>query len=120
MPSPGPGRLFQFALVFWSPGPKALPCGLSTIRDQMSPKRLLGRFLLPKPVSSLEALRHVGQGHGEGLHSREGVLEVQNVRIAIDPAELHHLEGGIEAKTLGDKLDRHPGLRLLMEAGSTI
>lgn len=40
---------------------------------------------------SLEALRDVGQRHSEGLQRREGVLEVQGVRVAVDAAELHHL-----------------------------
>lgn len=42
-------------------------------------------------ISSFEALSNVGEGHGEGLHSRKGILEIQDVGIAINPAELHHL-----------------------------
>lgn len=69
------------------PGPRGL---LWHLRSDCSVK-LLCLFLLPRPVSSLETLSHVGQGHGEGLHGREGVLEVQDVRVAVDPSELHHL-----------------------------
>lgn len=42
-------------------------------------------------ISSFEALSNVGEGHGEGLHSRKGILEIQDVGIAVNPAELHHL-----------------------------
>lgn len=42
-------------------------------------------------ISSFEALSNVGKGHGEGLHSRKGILEIQDVGIAVNPAELHHL-----------------------------
>lgn len=38
------------------------------------------------------SLRNVGQGHTESLDSREGILEIQRVGIAVDPTELHHLE----------------------------
>lgn len=77
-------------LVLQSPRHRG-PCGLLWhLRSDRSVK-LLCLFLLPGPVSSFETLSHVGQGHGEGLHGREGVLEVQDVRIAVNPAELHHL-----------------------------
>ena len=78
VPCPGPDRCFQFCPGF---GPRA-------------PGRGSASGLSPHPVSSFEALRHVGQGHREGLHSREGVLEVQDVRVAVDPSKLHHLGRG--------------------------
>lgn len=69
------------------PGPRGL---LWHLRSDRSAK-LLCLFLPPRPVSSFETLSHVGQGHSKGLHGREGVLEVQDVRIAVNPSELHHL-----------------------------
>lgn len=41
---------------------------------------------------SFEALGDVGQSHCESLNRREGVLEVQDVGITINPTKLHHLE----------------------------
>lgn len=77
-------------LVSWSPRHGA-QAGCCSICDHTPLKRLLGLSLFPTPVSSLEALCHVGQGDGKGLHGGEGVLEVQNVRAAVDPPKLHHL-----------------------------
>lgn len=41
---------------------------------------------------SFEALRNVCQSHREGLHGGEGILKVQDVGVAVDAAELHHLQ----------------------------
>lgn len=44
-----------------------------------------------EPVS-FEALSDVCQSHSESLDCREGVLEVQDVGVAINPAKLHYLQ----------------------------
>lgn len=38
------------------------------------------------------SLGYVGQRHAESLDGREGILEIQCVSVAVDPAKLHHLE----------------------------
>ena len=43
----------------------------------------------------LESLRHVCQGDTECLDCREWVLEVERIRVVIDPTELHHLKRSI-------------------------
>lgn len=80
VPSPGSERCFQFCPHLLGPGLRG------SIRSGLS--------LLPIPGPSLEALSHVGQGDREGLHGREGVLEIQDVGAAVDPPELHHLGWG--------------------------
>ena len=86
VPSPGSERCFQFCPHLLGPGLRG------SIRSGLS--------LLPIPGPSLEALSHVGQGDREGLHGREGVLEIQDVGAAVDPPELHHLGwGGVGRQT---------------------
>ena len=54
---------------------------------------------------SFEALGDVGQSHSKGLHSREGILEIQDVGIAIDSAKLHHLwRSKLVSSTYGQSL----------------
>ena len=45
---------------------------------------------------SLQSLRDVGERHPEGLDGGERVLEVQRVRVIVDPAKLHHLKKKFE------------------------
>lgn len=52
-------------------------------------------------ISSFEALSDVGESHCEGLHSRKGILEIQDVGIAVNPAKLHHLHKVKQTRTLG-------------------
>lgn len=42
-------------------------------------------------TSLLETLRDVRKSDGKCLNCRERVLKVQRVRVAVDPAKLHHL-----------------------------
>lgn len=42
-------------------------------------------------------LRDVRKGYAEFLNCRERILEIQRVRIPIDPAELHHLKRSINS-----------------------
>ena len=41
---------------------------------------------------SLQSLSDVGERHPKGLDGGERVLEVQRVRVVVDPAKLHHLK----------------------------
>lgn len=43
-------------------------------------------------VNLFQPLRNVGQGDCKRLKSREGVLEVERVGVAVDSTELHHLD----------------------------
>lgn len=92
---------WQTVPVCSSSGPPGTGPGRAAAASAITPvwKGSSASLSPPTPVSSLEALCHVGQGDCKGLHGREGVLEVQNVRAAVDPPKLHHL-GGREAKTL--------------------
>lgn len=51
---------------------------------------------------SLQPLGDIGQGHCEGLHSRERILKVQYVGVPINPSKLHDLckgqNGGLKTK----------------------
>lgn len=49
-------------------------------------------------VISFEALSDVCQRHSKSLDSRKGVLEVQDVGVAINPAKLHYLQSKIIQK----------------------
>lgn len=51
-------------------------------------------------ISLFEALSDIGQSHCEGLHSRKGILEIQDVGVAVDPAKLHHLRNVKQTRML--------------------
>lgn len=51
------------------------------------------------PSRSLEALGDISKRYSESLHSWEGILKVQYVRVPVDPSELHHLDGAEEERS---------------------
>ena len=59
----------------------------------LSPERTLNQVV---DNYSLQSLRDVGERHPEGLDGGERVLEVQRVRVVVDPAKLHHLKKKFE------------------------